>query len=99
MNIGQKQRVAAVRFYLYDRPLHPELFEIHHQRRIVKAAYEAQIWVTGCTHVIGVFREKKSLAEIIGSPHLMLPQRGMLSSRPSGARKITNSSRPTACTT
>ena len=47
MSIGQKQTVAKLRFYLYERPLHPELFEIFHDHHIVKDSYEAQIWVTG----------------------------------------------------
>lgn len=78
MSIGQKQRVGSLRFYLYDRALHPELFEIYHDRRIVKSGYEAQIWVTGCTHVIGFFRDKQSLTEVTGEAGMELPQRGLL---------------------
>ncbi len=82
MSIDQQQRVASLRFYLYDRPLHPELFEIYHDRRIVKSAYEAQIWVTGCTHVIGFYRDDRSLVELIADRSTMLPQRGRLLEMP-----------------
>ena len=78
MAIGQKERLATLRFYLYDRPLHPELFDIHHDHHIVKSAYDAQVWVTGCSHVIGFFREKMSLVEVIGDCESELPQRGLL---------------------
>lgn len=78
MSISQKQTVGKLRFFLYDRPLHPELFEIYHDHHIVKAAYEAQIWVTGCTHVIGFFRESMSMVEVTADADAMLPQRGRL---------------------
>jgi hypothetical protein len=78
MSIGQKQRVASLRFYLYDRPQHPELFDIYHDHHIVKPAYESQIWVTGCTHVIGFFREGMSLVEVVADQNTPLTERGRL---------------------
>jgi hypothetical protein len=82
MSIDQQQRVASLRFYLYDRPLHPELFEIYQDHHVVKDAYEAQIWVTGCTHVIGFFRGERCLVELIADKSAMLPQRGRLLEMP-----------------
>ena len=82
MSIGQKQNVAALRYYLYDRPLHPELFEIYHDHHVLKPAYEAQLWVTGCTHAIGFFRQKLSLVEVIADASLALPQHGRLLEMP-----------------
>jgi len=78
MSIGQKQRVATLRFYLYDRPLHPELFDIYHDNHIVRENYEAQVWVTGCTHVIGFFHKGQSLVEVTADLDMILPQRGRL---------------------
>ena len=78
MSIGQKQTVATLRFYLYDRPLHPELFDIYHDHHVVKPSYEAQIWVTGCTHVTGFFRDKTSLVEVVADTEMALPERGRL---------------------
>lgn len=76
MGVDQKQRVSSLRFILYDRPLHPELFEIYHDHHVVKKAYEAQIWVTGCTHVIGFFRDEVCLVEITADLDAILPERG-----------------------
>jgi len=78
VNIGQKQSVSSLRFLLYDRPLHPELFDIYHDHHIVKGGYEAQIWVTGCTHVIGFFRNGLSLVELTVHAGGLLPKRGLL---------------------
>lgn len=78
MRIGQKQSVSKLRFMLYDRPLHPELFDIYEDNIIVKPAYEARIWVTGCTHVISFYREKLSIVELMADPEAELPQRGLL---------------------
>jgi Protein of unknown function DUF2617 len=78
MSIGQRQRVDSLRFLLYDRPLHPELFEIYHDHYISKGGYEAQIWVTGCTHVIGFYRGRNSMVELIADGSTTLPERGRL---------------------
>jgi len=78
MSIGQKQRLSSLRFYLYDRPLHPELFDIYQDHHIVKNGYEAQVWVTGCSHVIGFFRDRLALVELIADADAELPERGRL---------------------
>ena len=82
MDMGQVQKVSSLRFYLYDRPLHPELFDLYHDHHVVKKDYEAQIWVTGCTHVIGVFREGECLIEATAHAETELPQRGLLMDMP-----------------
>jgi hypothetical protein len=82
MSIGQKQNVRALRFYLYDRPVHPELFEIYHDRHVIKPAYEAQLWVTGCTHVIGFYRQKLSMVEVIAEEAVQLPGHGRILEMP-----------------
>ncbi len=76
MNIGQTQRLDSLRFFLFERPLHPELFDIYGDVRIKKPGYEAQLWVTGCTHVISFFRDSLSLVEVIASKEIPLPSRG-----------------------
>ncbi len=82
MNVGQRQDVSSLRFYLYDRPVHPEFFDIYHDHLVVKSAYEAQIWVTGCTHVIGCFKDGFSLVEITAAAPTLLPKRGRLVEMP-----------------
>ena len=78
MTTSQLQDVSTLRFLLYDRPLHPELFEIYHDHHIVKGSYEARIWVTGCTHVISFHREAATLVELMAQAEMDLPQRGLL---------------------
>jgi hypothetical protein len=78
MSIGQKQDLSTLRFYLYDRPLHPELFDIYHDHAITKGPYEAQIWVTGCAHVIGFFWGRQTLVEVVADSECPLPHRGRL---------------------
>jgi len=82
MSIGQKQRVESLKFYLYARPLHPELFNIYHDHHIVKSGYEAQVWVTGCTHVISFYRGKQTLVEVTADNETELPARGLLLEMP-----------------
>ena len=82
MSLSQQQRVAPLRYFLYDRPLHPELFEIYTDHQIARRGYEAQIWVTGCTHVIGFFRGDQTIVEVIADGSAMLPRRGCVMELP-----------------
>ena len=78
MSTSQKQRVSSLRFFLYDRPLHPELFDIYYDQAIVKHGYEAQVWITGCSHVISFYRDDLALVEVTADSDSELPQRGLL---------------------
>jgi len=82
MNIGQQQRIESLKFYLYDRPIHPELFDIYHDHYIKKGTYEARLWVTGCTHVISFYRGDETLVELIADSETELPERGLLLEMP-----------------
>jgi len=70
--------VDALTFSLYQRPVHPELFKIYAKRGIKTAGYEADIWITGCTHVVSVYAGGTFLTEIMSSPGQMLPQQGLI---------------------
>lgn len=94
MSTDQKQTLASLRYYLYDRPLHPELFEIYADRNIRKAGYEAQIWVTGCTHVIGFYRQKLTMCEVTANVEAQLPPRGILLEMPFRGEKSYDSKHP-----
>jgi len=72
--------VEELTFNLYQRPLHPELFQIYAKREFHNGNYQANIWVTGCTHVVSVFRKDICLCEVISSPGQLLPQRGLIES-------------------
>ena len=82
MSIRQQHSISSLRYYLYDRPVHPELFDIYHDRHLIMGQYEAQIWVTGCTHVIGFFRDKHSLIELIADDRTTLPASGVIRQMP-----------------
>ncbi|MBN1392096.1 MAG: DUF2617 family protein [Sedimentisphaerales bacterium] len=70
--------VEELTFSLFQRPLHPELFQIYAKRQIRTGKYEADIWVTGCTHVISVYAGDVCLTEVISVPGQMLPRRGLI---------------------
>ncbi len=82
METGQTQCVSGMRFMVYNRALHPEFFDIYHDHRIAKSGYEAQIWVTGISHVIGFYRGRAAVSEVIAQADAMLPHRGKLLSLP-----------------
>jgi hypothetical protein len=70
--------IDELTFSLFQRPLHPELFQIYAKRELKTEKYEAIIWVTGCTHVVSVFAGDLCLSEVISGPGQMLPQRGLI---------------------
>ena len=47
--------VSELTFSLYQRPLHPELFNIYSRRHLKTEQYELMVWATGCSHVVSVF--------------------------------------------
>jgi hypothetical protein len=70
--------IEELSFSLFQRPLHPELFNIYSSRKLKTEKYEAIIWVTGCTHVISVFSGDVCLTEVISTPSQPLPERGLI---------------------
>lgn len=82
METRQKHRLAGLRYFLYNRPLHPELFDIHHDHRITKANYEARIWITGVRHLIAFHHAGATVTELLADGSGMLPERGRIVSTP-----------------
>jgi hypothetical protein len=82
MDTGQQQHLTSLRYFLYDRPLHPELFEIHKGDRVVRRHFQATLWVTGCSHVIGFYAKPHSLVEAVAHVETELPRRGLLMELP-----------------
>ena len=74
INIG----IDQLTFSLFQRPLHPELFQIYANRQLKTEKYEAVIWVTGCTHVVSVFAGDVCLTEVVSTPGQLLPHRGLV---------------------
>jgi hypothetical protein len=70
--------IEELTFSLFQRPLHPELFQIYAKRQLRTGKYEADIWVTGCTHVVSVYVGDLSLSEVVSIPGQLLPQHGLV---------------------
>jgi hypothetical protein len=70
--------VEGLTFSLFQKPLHPELFNIFAQRRVKTEKYEAHIWITGCTHVAIVYAGDVCLSEVVSVPGQLLPVRGLI---------------------
>jgi len=72
-----EQSLKELVFSLYNRPLHPELFNIYRSRSFFQGDYEVNIWITGCNHVVSVFNGRNCMTELICPPDQMLPARGL----------------------
>lgn len=70
--------IEELTFSLFNRSLHPELFQIYANRKLRTEKYEAQIWITGCTHVVSIFSGNMTLSEVVSTPGQLLPQRGLI---------------------
>jgi hypothetical protein len=72
--------------YLYLRTIHPEFFKIYAWRSYRGPDLEAEVWITGLSHVLTVRRLSKNrtaercLTEVIGPAGLEIPDRGRVQS-------------------
>lgn len=81
VELGQTlQRVADQKFVLYRRALHPELFCIHQNRHLKRPAYQADIWVTGLSHIVTVQSAGRCVTEVTTEDIEVLPQNGLVTS-------------------
>lgn len=77
MELGQTlQRVGDMQFFLYRRPVHPELFHIHQERRVTARRYQASFWVMGLTHAVTVQANDRVMTELTADDQELLPQTG-----------------------
>jgi hypothetical protein len=70
--------IDELAFSLFQRSLHPELFNIYAKRQIRTENYQADLWATGCSHVLTVQANDACLTEIISAPGQPLPKRGLV---------------------
>lgn len=75
-----KQRVEELQLSLYQRAIHPELFNIYCVKRIQQARYSAEIWIVGLAHVITVQFGDQVLTELITEDTELLPKSGLATS-------------------
>lgn len=64
-NRTKQRRAGGLTLLLYGRPLHPELFKILGIEKVVRRAYEADIWLVEGGHVVSFNAGKQMLAEVI----------------------------------
>ncbi len=77
MELGTLQAVD-LNLFLYDRQMHPELFQHYADYRVKQGRYTADIWITGLSHVVTLTIGQRSLCELISNNHDLLPSRGVL---------------------
>jgi hypothetical protein len=75
---AQRQSVAALRFCLYRRPIHPEFFRIYDAADVKMGSYEATIWIVGSSHVLTVLTEDQCLVELAATRNDPLPTTGLV---------------------
>ncbi len=71
-----RPRVADLVFRLYDRPLHPELFEAVAARRVEKNGVRVTVRITPTGHVLEWTDGKVTLTELTAAGEPDLPERG-----------------------
>jgi hypothetical protein len=86
-NRTKQRRVGGLTLLLYQRPLHPELFRILAAERVVRRAYEADIWVIEGGHVVSFTAGKHTLAEVIQVGGEALTDRGLIQTVPCRGEK------------
>src|SRR5436853_6761278 len=86
-NRTKQRRAGGLTLLLYQRTLHPELFRILGSERVVRRAYEADIWLIEGGHVISLTAGKNTLTEVIVMTNEPLTDRGLLQSIPCRGEK------------
>ena len=65
----KQRRTGGLSLLLYQRTLHPELFKIAATEKVVRRAYEADIWLVEGGHVVSFTAGKNTLTEVILMNH------------------------------
>jgi hypothetical protein len=86
-NRTKQRRSGGLSLLLYQRTLHPELFKILGNERVVRRAYEADIWLVEGGHVIMFTAGKHTLTEVIYAGTEQMTDRGLLQNIPCRGEK------------
>ena len=78
----QQTKLDSLCLYLYERPLHPELFKIYRHVSGSGESYTSDVWITGCSHVTGFHCEHLSLSEVVTDSRIDLPERRKIATIP-----------------
>lgn len=69
-----RPRVSDLLFCVYNRALHPELFEVLASHRVERAEFLLHMWVTRSGHVVTWTDGKHQLTEVVASQQDILPE-------------------------
>lgn len=86
-NRTKQRRSGGLTLLLYQRTLHPELFKILASDRVIRRAYEGDIWLIEGGHVVSFTAGKHTLAEVIVTNSEPLTDRGLLQTIPCRGEK------------
>jgi hypothetical protein len=73
--------VSNLVFHLYERSVHPELFQVHAEEEVWQAAYGAVIRICDAGHIVTVRDKKNTITEVTTTSEQLLPQRNRLIDR------------------
>jgi hypothetical protein len=86
-NRTKQRRSGGLTLLLFQRPLHPELFRILGTEKVVRRAYEADIWLIEGGHVVSFSAGKNMLAEVIVMNNELTHDRGLIQTVPCRGEK------------
>jgi hypothetical protein len=75
-----RTRPADLRFHVYDRSVHPELYTALRRADIVEPAYRAVVAITGQSHLVAARAGRETITEVLAPPDAVLPRLGVRSS-------------------
>ena len=81
-NRTKQRRSGGLTLTLYQRTLHPELFNIHATEKVSRRAYDADVWLVDGGHVIAFTGGKTTLTEVIVNNSNPMTDRGLLQTIP-----------------
>jgi hypothetical protein len=86
-NRTKQRRSGGLTLLLYQRTLHPELFNILASEKVSRRAYDADIWLVEGGHVISLTAGKNTLTEVIVTSNDPMTDRGLLQTIPCRGEK------------
>ncbi len=95
MSVGHKAcNVQFFRLMLYNRPLHPELFDLQGRSAFRTADYEVENWLTPAGHVLRFQVGKECMTEAVIERGDHLPETGLVHALPCFGEKDYNHTAP-----
>jgi hypothetical protein len=83
----KQRRSGGLTLLLYQRTLHPELFQILASEKVSRRAYEAEIWLVEGGHVTSFTTGKNTLTEVVVTGGEQITDRGLIQSVPCRGEK------------